>query len=216
MADLIALNDYKTLLGINPTMTRDDDQITALLPAASRAIRQFTDRKFEISTGIAQARTFQYDGSGFLDIDDCTAITEVRTDGGYPGAAPVILDQTEWTAQPQGGEVFYYVMLHGGARLWAFSPEMGFKRNLDKYNPVPYKPVSVTVTATWGWTEIPADIKLAAAWTIQDTISKPSSGDLQAESIAGYSRSWATVAAGTMLAIPNRARDIISNYARAY
>ncbi len=107
----------------------------------------------------------------------------------------------------------YYVVLH--SRQGSYSPEMGFARNLDTL-PYEQRPVLLTINATWGWPEVPADVKLATAWTVQDSVSKPSSADLRSESIAGYSRSWTAAAAGMMLAVPNRARDLLSNYERVF
>lgn len=212
MADLLTLNEYKELLGIDPTNNRDDARITAMLPVSSRAIRQFTDRAFEVASGPATTRTYEYDGSGFLEIDDATSIVSLSTDAGFPSASyPLTTD--EWTAQPAEGEIFYYLLIHG-ARLPA-SPEMGFERNLDTLG-VSLKAPTINVTANWGWPEIPPDIKYAAALTVQNSIKAPDAGDLQSEAIAGYSRTWALAAQGQMLAIPNRARDILINYQRVY
>jgi hypothetical protein len=173
MAPLIDLTDYKALMGIDPTNNVNDTQITALLEAASRAVRAYTDRKFEVTTGIAD----------------------------------------QWSAQPFGGEVFYYLLILGGP--YGGSPEMGFERNLDTIGLRPRSPV-LSVTATWGWTAVPEDVKLATAWTINEIVSGPkASENLTAESIESYSRSWGNKAGGTQfLAIPNRARDLLTAYQR--
>src|SRR5690348_1544953 len=44
---LIDLDQYKSLLGIQAGDTRKDAQVTALLPAVSRAVRNYTGRNFE-------------------------------------------------------------------------------------------------------------------------------------------------------------------------
>lgn len=208
---LITLEEYKTLVGMDPTDNRSDARILALLPAASRSVRSFTDRKFELADS-PSPRTFQYDGSGFLDIDDCTNVTLVQTDAGYAGQT-YDLDASEWTAMPDretpDDDPHYYIILHS-TRSGA-SPEMGFKRNLDTLEVTPKQPL-ITVTATWGWSFIPEDVKLATAWIVEDTIRSPESG-LASEAIEGFSRSWAR---GRMLAVPNRARDLLANYARAF
>lgn len=215
MADLLTLADYKLLLGVDPTDTTSDLRIAALIPAASRAILAYTDRDFSVTTGVSSIRTFQYDGSGFLEINDCTSVVDVSTNSGVSGQL-YPLDQNAWTAQPDRGEVFYYLIIHGGT-AFGMSPEMGFERNLDTLG-VLYKPVLMTVTAVWGWPAVPPDVKLAAAWTIEDALGQTAAGPLVSESIAGYSRAWAPPASGDggMLAIPNRARDILANYERAY
>ncbi len=213
MADLITLNEYKTLVGVDPTNTVDDARITALIPAASATVRKYTDRKFEVASGPpGTERFFQYDGSGFLDIDDCTNITQVATDVGVPGDSYALAVE-QWTPQPADpSEPYYYILLHTGP-FRSFSPEMGFERNLDKYEPGG-RPVVIGVTAQWGWASIPKDVKLATAWMVQDTVDKPGGDNLSAEAIEGFSRAWA--GSFQALALPNRARDLLANYQRAF
>jgi hypothetical protein len=215
---LIDLTTYKALLGIDPTNTSDDAQITALLDAASRAVETFTGRKFNVASGGATVKSYIYDGSGFLDIDDCTGITQVEVV--IPNAQNYTLTSDEYTAMPGGGEVFYYIIMHGGAGVYGVSPEMGFERNLDQYPMVMFKQPTVNVTATWGWSAVPTDVKLATALTIQQFVSGEGGGNaegLSAEAIEGWSRSWGG-RSGTapMLAIPNRARDLLAFYQRLY
>lgn len=213
MADLLSIAEYKALVGVDASNNTDDPQITALIPAASRTIESFTDRKFAVASGAPTERSFQYDGGGIVDIDDCTSVVSVTTDAGVLGEVyPLTIDQ--WTAQP-GDEAatYYYLMVHSGP-FNSFSPEMGFERNLDKYEPEYARPVRVSVTATWGWPAIPPDVKLAAAWTIQDALAKPGGDNISAEAIEGFSRSWA--GAQMSLALPNRARDLLVNYQRVF
>jgi hypothetical protein len=210
--DLITLADYKSLLGIDPTNNQNDSQITALLPAASQAIRSFTGRSFEVSDNTTSDRDYQFDGSGYLDIDDAVDVTAVVTDAGVPGQT-YPLDVLEWSAQPFSGPIYYYLLVLGGR--WGYSPEMGFERNLDTLGVQPGPPI-FTVTAEWGWPEIPEDVQLATAWTVNEIVSGPkSSENLTAEAIEGYSRSWGSrQGTTTLLAIPNRARDLLVAYQR--
>lgn len=210
---ILTLPEYKALAGVDVTDTRNDDRITALLPAVENAISIFCDRKFVVAAGLATARTFEFEGKGVVDIDDCIAITGVTTDAGVLGAT-YALDLTQWTAQPgDSSPTYYYLRIHSGP-FHSFSPEMGFERNLDQYEGYTVKPVSIHVTANWGWPSIPPDVKLAAAWMIQDIVDKPGGDNLSAEAIEGFSRSWA----GTFssIGIPNRARDILISYQRVY
>lgn len=217
MADLLTLADYKALFGIQAGNTRDDAQISALLPSASRAVRSFTGRNFEVNTGTATVRTFQYDESGMLDIDDCIAVTSVATDAGVAGQT-FTLQTTEWTAMPQDdSEVFYYLLVTGGP-YYGVSPEMGFNYNLDTIG-VSAKQPMVSVTASWGWPVIPEDVKLATALTVSSLLSatQRNSEDLSAEAIAGFARSWGRGGATTVgLTVPNRARDLLVNYQRIF
>lgn len=213
MADLLTLSEYKALVGIQATDTRKDAQINALIPAVSRAIRSYVDRQIDIA-GTPGPRTFQYDYSGFLDVDDFTNLTAVSASLGTPPET-YTLDPNEYTAMPHREEAtdnpHYYIVIH--ALRLPGSPEMGFERNLDKLEVLPLLP-TITVTATWGWASIPQDIKLAAAWTIQESIEAPQGP--QAEAIEGWSRSFGQAGASRILAIPNRARDLLANYQRAY
>ena len=212
MADLLTLAEYKALVGIDPTDNRNDPQITALLPAASRAVRNYAERSFDIASGPASTRTFLYDGSGILDVDDFTTLTSISTDLGVVGGVPYDFSAQEYTAMPAEGEVYYWIVLYGGPV--SPSPEMGFERNLDTLDLDGRQP-TISVTATWGWPAIPEDVKLAAAWTIQDTMRTPQGPT--AESIEGFSRSWGVgTAAMQSLAIPNRARDLLASYQRVF
>lgn len=217
MANIITLSEYKGLMGVQTGDTRDDTQITALLSAASRAVRMYTGRSFEVNTGLSTDRTFQYDGSGYLDIDDCTSVSTITTDGGVPGQT-FTLDAVDWTIMPQDdSDVFYYLILNGGP--FGMSPEMGFTRNLDTIGLTPRDPM-VTVTATWGWPAIPDDVKLATALTIAELKSSSGPGKsegLSSEAIEGWSRSWGGRTSGmTALAVPNRARDLLVGYQRVF
>lgn len=210
-APILTLAEYKELVGIDPTNTVDDDRINALIPAASRAVRSFTDRKFELASPDPTEREFHYDGSGIIDIDDCTSIVSVTTNTGVPGAVfPV--EAEAYTAQPDRPP-YYYLVLHSGP-FYAYSPEMGFERNLDQYEALPAKPVIVTVEAFWGWQELPEDVKLAAAWMIEDIVTKPGGDNLSSEAIEGFARSWA--GSFSALALPNRSRDLLINYQRVF
>lgn len=220
MPDLISLAELRTALGIDPTDTRRDEQYTQAITFATRAIRNYTDRDFATAQ-VTEERTFEYDGSGYLDIDDAQTITAVSlTTYGFPDTS---LTGDQWVAMPQKRDdspVFYYLIMPGGVR--AGSPEMGFTRNLDiayMEGRLPTMPRLVKVTGTWGWPEVPEDVKQAAIWTVQDWTSKatPAGGEaLTAEAIEGFSRSWGNRAgsATQSLAIPNRARDLLIQYVK--
>lgn len=213
---LIDLSTYKSLLGIQAGVTQRDAQITALLDPASQAVQTYTGRNFAVSTGIATARAFQYDNSGFLDVDDCTAVTSVSVT--IPNVDPYVLDVNAWTAMPDSGPVTYYLLIHGGVSPYGASPEMGFERNLDQYPYGFFKPSTLTVTATWGWPAVPEDVKLATALTIQNFVEDSDKAEgLSAEAIEGWSRAWGSRSgAFTALAIPNRARDLLAAYQRIF
>lgn len=219
MAALLTLNEYRTFAGIDPTDTRDDTRITAMLDMASSAVLSFTERDFA-SPVVTETRTFDYDGSGFLDIDDATAISAVRFV--YPSAPSIALDPESWTARPpkrDDSQVFYYIELPAYIGYTGGSPEMGFTYNLDVYarDRVGRSLTrTVEVDGTWGWAAVPEDVKLATIWTIQEWLSRPTGDALTSEAIEGWSRAWGSRSGGgaAALAIPGRARDILVNYAK--
>lgn len=214
---LVTLDEIKVALDIDPTDTRQDDLLTGAIDAASTAIINYTERDFG-SIQVDEERLFEYDGSGYLDIDDATAVSAVALV--VPHSDDVVLSADEWTAMPirrADSPVFYYIIVPT-VYPSAASPEIGFVRNLDNYvreHGRPVLPQIAKVTGTWGWPDVPSDVKLATIWTIKDWTSSPDEEEnLQAESIAGFSRSWATAIGGGVLAIPNRSRDILAAYQR--
>lgn len=218
MADLITLEEYKALGGVQSADTRNDAQVTALLEAASRLVRNYTGRSFDIVSA-SEDRTFQYDESGMLDIDDAVAVSQVVTNAGVPNAS-YTLTPDEWTAMPQDdSEVFYYILIHGGPYYGA-SPAMGFERNLDQY-PLQHKEPVLTVTAQWGWPAVPEDVKLATTLIVSEFVGSAGgagrSEGLTAEAIEGWSRAWGgRTGEGIAQSLPNRARDILAAYQRIF
>lgn len=207
--DLISLDELKDALGIPLNQTGQDDKLSQAISSASAAVVNYTDRDFG-SAGVTGDRIYQYDGSGYLEIDDATAVNSVTviTDG--PEYA---VDATEWRAQPYNDSVKTYIQLLG--RYGVGSPEMGFTRNLDvyiaegRYN---FLPTLVRVNAVWGWPYVPDDVKQAVVWIAASMSEQP--GLYVSESIEGYSRS--TSQRTPPVAIPERAADILAAYQRIY
>lgn len=218
MADLITLNEYKALTGLDPTNTHYDAMVTAMIPAASRAVATYTGRDFG-SALVTETRTFQYDGSGFLDIDDCVSVLSVSlTVSGAVDA--VVLRDTEYLPMPprrDDSPVYYYILMPG-AQYGGISGEMGFTRNLDVYMAEGRylgMPPVVNVTAQWGWPVVPDDVKLATAWTISEWRARSDSEGLASESIESYSRAYSRGEQGQeVFAVPSRVRDILAMYAK--
>jgi hypothetical protein len=223
MADLLTLNEYKTYAGIPLSDTTNDVQLAAMITAASRAIRNYTDRSFD-TTLITEERQFEYDGGGYLDIDDATAITGVAFTYPLLGTTDITLDATyQWRAMPYGGPVYHYVIVPMG--YYGMSPEMGFMRNLDVAaregrlsGPLPL----VKVTATWGWPAVPEDVKLATLWTLDDWdagVAGPSNPGVVSESIEGYAVSYGSrqgTRESMLMAVSNRSKDLLSHYQKIY
>lgn len=213
---IITLAELRDFLGIDPTDTRNDARYTSLIPAASAAIRAYTQRDFGLPVETGE-RAFLYDGSGFLDVDDASAITSVVFT--YPYGSPdITLDPETWS--PKDSPAYTYVEIPSDlGRLGPLSPEMGFTWNADVYarergGGLYPTPKTVKVTGTWGWAVIPDDVKVAASWVVQAWESRPASDNMTAEAIEGWSRAWGTRNMSVQLAIPEPVRDLLANYSR--
>lgn len=223
MADLLTLTEYKNYQGISLTDTGNDTQLTKMIAAASLAIRNYAGRDFTVGN-TTEERTFEYDGGGYLDIDDCQAVTSVALS--FTLGPDQTLDPTyQWRPKPFNapthGLAYYYLEI-AGALPWGMDPELGFPQNLDTLaregRLTAQMPVA-KVTATWGWPAIPEDVKLALIWTLEGWgagDAGPSTPGVVSESIEGFNRSFggtgAAEAERTLLALPNRARDLLAQY----
>lgn len=207
MADLITPEILYDALGKAPGDLEEHEvsKYAEAIAAASAAIRSWTDRKFEEAGQSATARTYQYDGSGVLDIDDCTTVTAINVV--VPNGVERPLDAMEFTAHPFEGPIFDHITM--SPRWGQVSREMGFTRNLDRYEgPLGYAP-QIKVTAIWGWPTIPPDVRRAVIWTAISLVENPR--PFISESIEGYSR---TVGPAPYDAIPVRAQALLAPYTK--
>lgn len=207
MADLITLEQFKLALGI-PDNSRDA-RIAQIIKGASAAVRSYTGRTFELATGTVTTRSFEYDGTGIVDIDDAVSVASVTIASGY--ANERALTAGEYMTQPRGGPVIEWLVTAANAWGVSISPEMGFSYNLDTlYHQIPQNQVYVNVTADWGWPAIPDDVQLAVLEVAGDTYSI---SPYTSESIAGYSRSRGPLGSG---AVSERAKDLLAEYQKRY
>ena len=212
MPDLITTAELYTAMGV---AVGDQDatttaQLAQAIKGASEAVRRYTDRDFGTAT-VTQERTFEYDGSGFLDIPDCAAVTQVAFSfAGFD----TILDSSDWTVQPSGATVFTWMTLP--AQRGLYDPAMGFTRNAD----VIYRErgwlgtAYVKVTASWGWPTVPDDVKQAVIWTAAAMAQDP--GAFKSESIAEYSyaRDDSLDGGREPSGITERAKELLAPYLR--
>lgn len=176
--------------------------------SASAAVRAYADRDFTLNaSAIATSRTFEYDDSGYIDIDDAQSVTGVQIVFPY-GGFPQALTTTQWQALPYNSVIKDNIIIYSPF----FSPgarEMGFTYNLDRYEGPIGPPPLVEVTAVWGWPEIPEDVQQAAIWTA--AAFAEDARQVTSESIEGFSRSMNVLAP---TALPLRARDLLDEYRR--
>jgi hypothetical protein len=184
----------------------DDDMLDFACTAASQAILNYTDRDFG-SAAVTEDRDYLYDGKGFLEIDDCTAVNSVVV-------ASTTLAANTYYAMPYTGTIKTWLELPPQRLV---SGEMGFTYNLDVYlQQRGFQTLEVTVNADWGYTPVPEDVKMAVVWTAAYMLQNPAAaGGLTAESVAEVARSYALQqTAQREESIPERARLVLDAYRR--
>jgi hypothetical protein len=209
--NLITLAEMKAAMNIS---AGDEDPVRdakyeQAIRYASSAVRKFADRAFGTAE-VPGTRIYEYDSSGFMDIDDCMAVTAVAF---IFGGFETPLEEFYWRPEPQEGPPYDYLTIPHWAGI--YSPQMGFKTNLDvisKDRGWPGLMPTVKVTANWGWPTVPEDVKEATMLTAAAMAEKPD--EYVAESIAGYSYTSANRSAAAPTAIPSRAQDILASYVR--
>jgi hypothetical protein len=209
---MITLADYKASTGMPADPDPSDGKIEFAIASASSLIRSYTGLQFDI-TGpfpMSTTRSYEYDGSGYLDIDECQAITGVTMESGYTGqtSTSIVLTSNDWSAYPLNGPVKTWLRLAEGAGF-SISPAMGFNYNLDTlYDRYSIKPNIVKITGSWGWPEIPDDVKQAVIWTVASLTE--TERPYTQESIENYSRTRG--GADSEEPIPLRAQAVLMNY----
>ncbi len=135
------------------TDSDDDTSIANVVVAISRNIERFTGRQYN-DAGSATARTYAATNSHHVEVDDFSTVNGlvVETDTGLDGAYATAIASTSYTLFPLNGVVegqtgwpYRKITLHTAG---TFTVSEG-------------RPL-VQVTARWGWSAVPADIKQAA------------------------------------------------------
>lgn len=209
--NLITLAQLKAAEGIaagEVDLVRDAKLEQAIL-FASAAIRSYTDRSFG-KPEVQGTRTYEYDSSGYLDIDDAMVVESLNF---VFGNFETPIEPFYWRAEPQEGPPYTYLTVPH----WAGSidPEMGFTYNLDvisKDRGWPGLIPTIKVTGIFGWPDVPGDVQQAAIWTAAAMAEKPDA--FVSESIASYSYTSSNRTSAAPTAIPSRAKDILAAYER--
>jgi hypothetical protein len=210
-ADLITLEELKIALGASLTEVDDlkDKKLAKAISAASVAVRRFADRSFGLPL-VAGSRIYEYDSSGFVDIDDAGEVSSVVF---IFGGLEMPITNFYWRPEPQEGPPYTYLAIPHWAGV--YSPQMGFTKNLDviaKDRGWPGLIPTVKVFGKFGWPEVPDDVRQATIWTAAKFQEKPD--QLVAESIANYSYLSQNRGSGPPPAIPPDAQDILAAYVR--
>src|SRR4051812_15866207 len=115
MADLLTLSELRTARGDAPSDTSNDGRYTWMIPVASQLIRSYSGRDFGAAQ-ITETRSFTYDGSGFLDIDDATSVQQVAIPDVTGIGNDLVLNANQWVAMPprrDDSPVFWYIIVPG-------------------------------------------------------------------------------------------------------
>lgn len=209
MADILSLSAYKSLRGIDAgDMTRDAG-LEIAIDAAEDTILRETGRDFTAAE-TTSTKTYQYNGSGVLAIDDVVTITELTADGSAVG-------DDAWTLGGPNGPPWCLILFNGPVHG---SPQMGFSRNLDTlYNCWWRRESTIAITGTWGWPgAAPASVVMAATYLV-DEFAPKHPGDasgLAAESIESYSVVYQSAEADQTGAevLPPRVAQLLSPFIR--
>lgn len=218
--DLVTLEEYKE--AIKETSSANDDRHADAIAAASVALLNYADRDFG-APRVTETRSFLYDGSGVLQIDDAEAVTSVTLS---PALAP--LAAPAWRARKEGPDsvVVYSWLELPEVDLRSRSSSMGamgFTQNLDRLLSAGGLPeLSVSVAGTWGWPAVPADIQQAVIWTAhyfeQNTPSAGQAGGVASKSVAEVAESYFSDVQSQQApepeALPSAARAIVDSYRR--
>lgn len=149
----VSTAELKTYLR-NELGTLDDTFLASVVDAATTSVNQACQRSFDVA-GAGSARVYVPNGSDTLRIHDCTTVTAVTEDG-------VTLDSTAYQKEPLNaldwtGEARPYEQLvRTDGSVWVVAVE---------------NKASVSVTATWGWSAIPAGVK-QACWIMAAEIAR--------------------------------------------
>jgi hypothetical protein len=177
----MALGDpYATPDELEVRLGRDDDgSFERLLDAASRAVESFTRRQFNRADEYdLLPRRFRALDRTRVAVDDFHTLDDLVVEvNGSPWDVTRYIDARPWDGVVGGMVDWPYSDLFAVNRIFPWS-----RRAL------------VTVTAWWGWAEVPSAIieaTLDVAEVMSLTMTNAQSGTIRSEAIGGYSISYA-------------------------
>lgn len=142
---------YLTVAELKAYVTSETTSDATIYEEAINTAEEIIDnacgRKFIVAAG-SSARAYMPSCGAVLFIDDCTAITSVVANGA------TLTSGTDYQAEPLNN------LSYGGETVPFFAlRRLGYYyRKWDNYYGVPNS-ATITVTATWGWAAIPAEVK---------------------------------------------------------
>jgi hypothetical protein len=148
MADYITATEFKTRIGA--TTNTSDLRIAEHIAAASREIDSMCGRRFNADAA-ATARIYHPIDSHRVIIDDALEITAVATDTADDGSYSTSWASTDYATYPLNGV---------GPNRQSGWPTTQLVAIENRTFPL-HRRASVQVTAKWGWTAVPDDVKEA-------------------------------------------------------
>lgn len=152
--DLTTTNAVRAFLQKQSADTAQDSIIASLITRASDAILNYAGREFAPAT-TAQARTFAYTGSGFLDVApfDLRAVTAIAYD---PDVSSTTLSSENYRLWPYHAPDGVYTAIElnlGGLGATTCENDTGRTAGPN------WRDRQVRVTGNWGFAEIPEDVQ---------------------------------------------------------
>ncbi len=144
----------------NEIPTDDDEWIEAAIDAAEATLDQACQRRFVVAT-TATARVYVPNSCDRLRIHDCTTVTAVSNDGTTVAGADYQLEPLNGLSWAGESRPYEEIVLKSG---WWY---------------VDGREATVSVTATWGWSAIPARIVQAALIVAKNVLLKRDEEKLQ-------------------------------------
>jgi hypothetical protein len=152
--DYATLAELKHFIGPGITGTAEDAELTLALSAASRAIDHATGRQFGVLSAVAiryyaPSDGFTAAGRSVVLIDDLMSVAglAIRVDGAGDGSYSTTLTGTDYQLYPWNaaadGRPWTALIGAGEGGTW------------------PRRERALEVTAKWGWTAVPAEVKQA-------------------------------------------------------
>lgn len=146
-------NGYLTLAEIKEVLNiedvADDNLLERAVEGASRAIDNFTQRRFFLDA-VDASRRFTAENLALVFIDDLTTLTQLATDEDGDGIFETVWDPTDFRLEPVESD------LDG-------EPFTRIKKTVPSLLRFPLFEAGVEVTGKFGWPSVPTPIKQATS-----------------------------------------------------
>jgi hypothetical protein len=147
--------ELKSRLNIPAANTDYEAELDDALNSASREIERFTNRQFN-KADEATARTFEPFACDYIWVTDFWTETdlEIRTDEQGTGTFSTLWTTGDYELYPREGQEF-------GVSGFPFYKIFPIKWRFFPITPRGQRRGTLKVTAKWGWTEVPSQVKQA-------------------------------------------------------